>query len=215
MSQQIMRFNHIRSRKGSLSEFGPALFVFLFFTLFPAIDLLAVAAGATTIALAARQAASAAASSSTYGAALAATRLESREIINSGLGRFVNLTPVAGCGADLWLIRTNFRTNAIEYCGPNRPCQAPIDQSNYVYEYAVVCKYQVGPLCNLGSIPFIGSIPGLGRPATIKYVGTMASEFPNGQTDDGQSGNGPPISVIGGHGSIDQPPLPWVATADF
>ncbi len=38
----------------------------------------------------------------------------------------------------------------------------------------------VGPLCNLGSVPFIGGVPGLGQPATIKYVGTVAVEYPDG-----------------------------------
>lgn len=172
-----------RSKRGSLAEFGPVMFVFLFFALFPMIDLMAVALGAATIALAGRQGASAAASTSDYQTAIDSMYLEVLGMTNSGFGKFVNLKAVSGykiCGANLWVVRTNFTNNQVEYSGPNAPPSGPINQSMFVYEYLTVCTFQVGPLCNLGSVPFIGSVPGLGPPFTIKYCGTAAVEYPDG-----------------------------------
>ncbi len=172
-----------RSKKGSLAEFGPVMFVFLFFALFPMIDLMAVAVGVATIALAARQGASGAASSADYQSGINAMYREAVGIVNSGFGKFISLKPVAGyngCGTDLWVVQTDFRTSQVKYCGPNASCPGPIDQSTFIYEYSTVCQYTVGPLCNLGAVPFIGNIPGLGQPAPIRYIGMMSVEYPDG-----------------------------------
>ncbi len=172
------------------------MFVFLFFALFPMLDLMALALGVATISIAARQAASGAASSPDYVTAITAVNREATSVINSGFGKFVNLVPVGGynnCGADLWIVQTNFRNNQIQYCGPNVGAPGPIDQSSFLYEYTAVCQYKVGPLCNLGSVPFIGGVPGLGQPATIKYVGTVAVEYPDGLAV-AAAGPGPGVS---------------------
>jgi hypothetical protein len=182
-----------RSKHGSLAEFGPVLFVFLFFALFPMIDLMAVASGAATIALTARQAASAAASSADYATAINGMFREASGVSNSGLGKLVNLQPVGGynnCGVDLWVVRTNIFNKQVMYCGPNSACPGPIDESSFVYEYQTFCQFKVGPLCNLGSVPFIGSVPGLGQPANITYLASAAVEHPNGISSGGAGGGG-------------------------
>lgn len=173
-----------RTKRGSsLAEFGPVLFVFLFFALFPALDLMAVAVGTASISLAARQGASGAASSADYGSGLLAMQREMNAVKNSGFGHFLNLTPIGGSGGsggDLWVEKADFNTKVIQYCGPNSKPPAPIDTTTFIYEYACVATYQVGPLCNLGAVPFIGSIPGLGPPASIKYAATCSVEYPTG-----------------------------------
>ncbi len=108
---------------------------------------------------------------------------ELNAVTGSGLGHFLNVVPVGGysaSGGDLWVEKADFNTKVIQYCGPNLKAPAPIDTSTFIYEYACVATCQVGPLCNLGAVPFIGSIPGLGPPATIKYVATVAVEYPSG-----------------------------------
>lgn len=175
-----------RKRRGSsIAEFGPVLFVFFFFALFPALDLMAVAVGTASISLAARQGASAAASSADYGTGLTAMERELTNVKNSGFGHFLNIRPVAGynsCGGDLWIEQTDINTKVLQYCGPNKKAPTPIDTDNNIYEYACPAVFQIGPLCNLGAIPFIGSVPGLGPPAQVKYVATVSVEYPTGLT---------------------------------
>jgi hypothetical protein len=177
--------NSRHAKRGSaIAEFAPALFVFLFFALFPCLDLMAVAVGTASISLAARQGASAAASSADYGSALTAMQRELISVKNSGFGHFLNMTPVggsSGTGGDLWVEKADFTSGSpLQYCGPNSMPPSPIDSTNFIYEYACVANFQVGPLCNLGAVPFIGSVPGLGPPAQIKYVATVAVEYPAG-----------------------------------
>lgn len=144
---------------------------------------MAVAVGTASISLAARQGASAAASSADYGTALAAMEREVKAVKSSGFGAFLNLQPIGGSngtGADLWIEKTDLTSNGVQYCGPNTPAPAPIDTTNNIYEYACLAKFQVGPWCNLSAVPFIGSVPGLGPPASIRYVATCAVEYPEG-----------------------------------
>jgi hypothetical protein len=174
-----------RAKRGSaLAEFGPVLFVFLFFALFPLLDLMAVAIGTASISLAARQGASAAAASADYGTGLLAMERDVNAVRTSGFGQFLNLRPMAGyngSGADLWIEKTNIIPGTpVQFCGPNSKAPLPIDSTAFIYEYACYASFQVGPLCNLGAVPFIGSIPGLGPPAQIRYVAQSAVEYPTG-----------------------------------
>lgn len=185
LQTRSLTFNKRRRAKrgSSLAEFGPVLFVFLFFALFPALDLMAVAVGTASISLAARQGASAAASSADYGSGLTAMERDVNAVRNSGFGHFLNLRPIGGingCGADLWIEKTDIGSNALQYCGPNSKAPTPIDSTTFIYEYACIASFQVGPLCNLGAVPFIGSVPGLGPPAQIRYCAQSAVEYPTG-----------------------------------
>lgn len=173
-----------RHRGAAIAEFGPVLFIFLFFALFPLLDLMAVAVGTASIALAAKQGAAAAAASADYGSGLTAMERDVNAVRNSGFGHFLNLRPIAGyngCGADLWIEKTDVNSpSSIQFCGPNSKAPAPIDSTQFIYEYGCYASFQIGPLCNLGAVPFIGSVPGLGPPASVRYVEMSAVEYPNG-----------------------------------
>lgn len=187
MSNQTRSLNFRKRRRQSgaaLAEFAPVLFIFLFFALFPLLDLMAVAVGTASISLAARQGAAAAAASADYGSGLTAMERDVNQVRNSGFGHFLNLRPIAGsngCGADLWIEKTDVSSpTSIQFCGPNSKAPTPIDSNAFIYEYCCVASFQVGPLCNLSAVPFIGSIPGLGPPASIRYTAMAAAEYPNG-----------------------------------
>jgi hypothetical protein len=186
VSKQTRSLDYRKRRRQSgsaLAEFAPVLFVFLFFALFPLLDLMAVAVGTASISLAARQGSGAAAASADYGSALTAMERDVNAVRYSGFGHFLNLTPVGGsngCGADLWIEKTDVAAQTVQYCGPNNKAPAPIDATAFIYEYSCVASFQVGPLCNLSAVPFIGSVPGLGPPAQIRYAARTAVEYPNG-----------------------------------
>jgi len=146
---------------------------------------MAVAIGTASISLAARQGASAAAASADYGTGLLAMERDVNAVRNSGFGHFLNLRPIAGyngSGADLWIEKTdiNSPSSPVQFCGPNSKAPTPIDSTAFIYEYGCYASFQIGPLCNLGAVPFIGSVPGLGPPAQIRYVAQSAVEYPTG-----------------------------------
>src|SRR5438477_6721795 len=91
------RIKQRRTRgSASLAEFGPALFVFFLFILFPMIDLLGVATGFATVNFIATQAAAAASVSSDYDAAMSAAMQKVQTLSSSGFGAFAKLVPSGG-----------------------------------------------------------------------------------------------------------------------
>jgi hypothetical protein len=140
VSKQTRSLDYRKRRRQSgsaLAEFAPVLFVFLFFALFPLLDLMAVAVGTASISLAARQGSGAAAASADYGSALTAMERDVNAVRYSGFGHFLNLTPVGGsngCGADLWIEKTDVAAQTVQYCGPNNKAPAPIDATAFIYE---------------------------------------------------------------------------------
>jgi hypothetical protein len=178
------QYRRARSRHGNaLTEFGPALFVFFFFALFPMLNLVGVAVGFTTVQMIAQQTATAAAASTSYSQGLTAMQTTANTLQNTGFARFAKLVPVGGyssCGCDLYVARTNIASQAITSFGPNKPMAAPIDSTNFIYEYQVKASYQITPFVNMSGVPFIGAVPGIGAPASVQYAGSRAVEYPDG-----------------------------------
>lgn len=176
-----------RHRNGvgaSMAEFGPALFVFFLFILFPLINLIALGTGAATVYLVAKQAASKAGSSATFGQALVASEARAYEIESGGFGKFAKLYPVGGfngSGVDLFITETNIATNVSTQSGPNTPFVTnPVNTDNNLYSYDAVATYNVGPFMEMGGIPFIGSIPGIGSAVQLTYTASENVEHPEG-----------------------------------
>ncbi|MGH9550549.1 MAG: hypothetical protein ACRD3W_14310, partial [Terriglobales bacterium] len=67
----------------------------------------------------------------------------------------------------------------------NTPVPPPIDTSTWVYECTATVKCTVGPLINLSFVPWIGLIPGLGKPAIICLSASRAAEYPRGLAGKG------------------------------
>jgi hypothetical protein len=178
------RYRKARSRHGSaLNEFGPALFIFFFFALFPMLNLVGVAIGFTTVQMIAQQTATAAAASTSYSQGLTAMQTTANNLQATGFAKFAKLVPVGGfssCGCDLYVARTDITSQAITSFGPNTPMPAPIDSTKYIYEYQVKATYQILPFVNMSGVPFIGAVPGLGAPASVQYAGSRAVEYPDG-----------------------------------
>jgi len=172
-----------RSFGASIAEFGPALFFFFFIILFPLINLVAMGTGAASVYLAAKQCATKAAQQTTFANALVQAEAAAYNIESGGIGKFANLYPRGGwnsSGMDLYIIETNINTNVSNRRGPNSPFIATGNPDDYIYAYEVVCTYDVGPFMNLSSIPFIGSVPGVGVPATLSYTAASNVEHPEG-----------------------------------
>jgi len=215
----MLRRHCLRRRSGSasLAEFGPALFVFFLFILFPLIDLLGIATGFATVNFIAGQAASSASVSSDYDAALSSALSKTQALAGGGFGAFAKLVPNGGynnSGLNLWVNRTNVQNGQADVCGPNKYCPTPVDSASYVYEYSAHVRFNVGPFINLSGMPWIGTIPGLGRPVSVLYVSQKNAEFPDGITTGtnglgtggwsgygsggGSGGSGPSTSFMGG-----------------
>ena len=178
-----------RSQKGSLIEFAPVLFILFSLILMPIIDLIALGTGTATLVLLTHKSATQAANSADYDTALEKMVQETNSDLKSGFAQFALIKPVKGyqnCGTDLWVKATNYRSGTTVNFGPNTPVPPPVDLSNNIYEYTARATCEVGPLVNMGLIPFLAGVPGLGRPATITFDATRSVEHPNG-LDNGQT----------------------------
>lgn len=203
-----------RRRQGSsLAELAPVLFVFLFMVLFPMINLMGYVTGLATVALITTNCAVVAQNSNSFADALLQAKLTATLLANSPFGKFAHLHPIGGFGAtgiDLYIDQTdpNDSQNNLSY-GPNigMPASAspnlalppgPSNQppSNYVYQYRVQAHYVAKPFLNLAGVPFIGSIPMLGKAAPISYTACRLIEHTESL---GDSDNGGDIGTGGGN----------------
>lgn len=186
--------------KALTAEFAVALTVFLLVTLFPLINLIGFAMGAGTQYLMTVQCAGGAGASTTWNDALSAMDREAVIFANSGFGKFANLQPVGGhnnTGTDLYLIETSLAGNNVLSYGPNTGGPAALNSNNNVYEYQVRSTFDVGPFVNMSQMPWIGNVPGVGRPARLSFVAHRNCEF----TDDLAMGaTGVPIVAVAGGG---------------
>lgn len=179
-----------RSRRegSSLVEFAVVLFVF-FLLLFPLINLVSLACGAVGAYLVTRQASIVAANSATFNGAMASVPSEADSLVKTCLA-FTGLKPVGGIdgkGIDLFITKTSTTYDSVEVYGPNTAVPGALDLADSVYEYEAVSTFDVAPYLNLSGIPWIGTVPGLGCPARIRFQNVRACEHPEG---------------VGGHGTL-------------
>lgn len=188
-----------RHQNGSLlAELPPVLFFLMFLVLLPILDLLSVGTGMATVVLSTNQAASRAASQPTYSSALSAMADEGMRNVNSVFGQFAKLQPVSGfasSGDNLFVVATNFRQGGSTTFGPNTAVPPPVDTASNIYEYSVTSTYNAGPLVNLHFLPYIGDVPGIGKPMCLTFTATRAVEHTDGLDDgavasSGSSGGG-------------------------
>lgn len=188
-----------RHRNGvgaTIAEFGPALFVFFLFILFPLVNLIAMGTGAATVYLTAKQTAVKAADSTTFGQGLLAAEDRAYEIESGGFGDFSKMNPIGGfngSGVDIYVIETNIATNVSTRNGPNTPFVTnPVNTDTYLYSYESVATFEIGPFMEMGGVPFIGNIPGIGVPAQLTYTASENVEHPEGLSTGIPSGEIPP-----------------------
>lgn len=168
-----------RRRGMGLAEFVPALFIFLFIIALPLINLLSFGMGYANVALLGTQCAVEAANAGSYPDALAKVQAKANAVTASGMGQFARLQPVGGlngCGVDVYITETDVNTKAIQEYGPNVKMAAAYDPNNKIYEYTVRTTFNVGPFISLGLVPWIGGIPLIGVPATVKATSHRAVE---------------------------------------
>lgn len=189
------------------AEFGPALIIFFLVILFPMINLIGLAMGAGTLYIMAVECATKAGNATNFQDALASAQTSANSYAASGFGQFAKLTPVGGyngSGMDLYVTDTNINTNVSTTNGPNTPfVSSAIDPSTYLYSYDAKVNYNVGPFMNMGAVPWIGGVPGIGVPAQLSFTVSRNVEHPEtliagGGGGGGGAGGGPMTGGTGG-----------------
>lgn len=151
--------------------------------LFPMLDLALLSTGAAIVYLTNQQTSVRASGQPRYNDALNSVFLQGSELNASALATFARVKPVGGyknCGTDLYIQVSNYLSGTRSAIGPNTPMPPPVDTTSNIYEYMAESTYEVGPFISLKSVPFIGNIPGLGLPATIKFANHRVVEHPEG-----------------------------------
>lgn len=185
---KLLKTKHrtVRNQYGtghSTAEFAPAMIVFFLVILFPLINLIMFAAGYGTGYLCAKQCASRAATQNTFSEALNVVQTESDTFVQSGFGQFAKLVKKNGynnSGIDLSVVSVDINSGTVTDHPKNAPLVNAATPDSSTYEYKVEATYDVGPFMNLGTLPWIGGVPGLGSPATLTFTTTASAEFPEG-----------------------------------
>ncbi|MGH9551756.1 MAG: hypothetical protein ACRD3W_20390 [Terriglobales bacterium] len=170
----------LRKNRGAINELPLALLTLLIFAVFPVLNLVSLAVAGTVVCLLTHQQASQASVQPTYAQAMNAVGSQSKGLFDSGFARLCKIEPVGGvdnCGTNLYVQATDYRKGGTTRFGPNAPLPPPIDTHSFVYEYLTESAYNVGPFVK---VPFFNDVPGLGKPATIRFSAHRAVEYPAG-----------------------------------
>jgi len=208
---KIWTFNRFKGRRSAcgsqMAEFSITLFVLMFFCVFPMINLLAYGFCTGSASFIGSQIASNVAVSDSFDKALAAIKAEATTLNQSGIAKFANLTPAGGyqnCGFDLYTVVTSLGpSGAVTVYGPTSSAPKPYDTSANTYEFMVRANYQYKPFCNLASVPFIGSVPGVGANVNITNTSYRCVESPTSTLVTTL-----PVVLSSGGGGPTTPPLP-------
>lgn len=183
-----------RSSGGTLAEFGPAIWLFFLFIVFPFIDLISFGMGVASAMLIANMSARQCASASTF--------TEARQSVDQTLAQlgnwqaFSKMTPNGSAtGADLMVMITPVKGGATQMFAypagagsipnsppddPNNPTTPQVNTANSVYQYVVTSKWNVSPMLNFNGNPMLGGIPAIGAPVPVQYSATASVEHPDG-----------------------------------
>ncbi len=195
------RSGHRRS-KGA-ADFPIALFLLIFFALFPILDLSMLAVCYGMLYVVNHQEAVRASAQQNYSDALTVMTEESGIFQGSGFAAMAQLSPSGGysnCGSHLYVDATNYINKNVQSFGPDKPLPPPVDPTAFIYEYRVESTYVMQPLINLSSVPFLSQVPGLGASAKIHWSSHCLCEHPDGLI--GSNGNAG-TSFKGGQGTVD------------
>lgn len=172
-----------RCARGSTTEFSIALYIFLLIIAFPLLDLFGVSGGAAVMLLGANQVATTVAAQRRFPDCLTSMQAETDSFLSGNFARFMKLRPVGGyksTGADLFIEQSSIVGGKSDHIGPNAPVPPPIDTSSNIYECTVQLNCEVGPFMNLSFVPFLGNVPGLGKPALLSLSSSRSVEYPRG-----------------------------------
>lgn len=161
-----VREKHIqRLEKGSTAEFAPVLLVLFVIVLFPLINFFGTAIGYANACAMSIRWASIAAGATGMESGTALVERDSSRSMQTGLASLVklNLTSIRVYG-----IRTHIMNGSVEYIGPKKRANPPLNTTDYVYEYMTKAEFEQQPFVSMSSVPGLMKIPGLSAP--FKYT---------------------------------------------
>ncbi len=189
----VGQFRRKRKPRGTAAE-TPLLMLILFAVFaFPLIDLISLALAYSTVWFVAFQSAAVASTQTDFKSSLSALVKKTSELNGSGFTNMLKMAPIAGynaSGTNLYIEAVDFMdASKSETIGPNKPVPPPVDLTNRFYEISAESSYEVKPFIDLGAVPLLSYIQGLGSPITFTAKVKRCAEFPQGLVH-GPSGPG-------------------------
>ncbi len=190
---RLARKHFGRNNRGSaeIAEFVPVLYILFLLMLMPILDIVSIFVAGATQYLATNDFAAKAATQANYTTALATMATEAYQFQSNGLAKFVHMVPdggFTGCGDDLFVLATDLGSGNVTSSAANLPLTQTINTQANMYEISVKSVYSVSPLVSLASVPLLGDVPGLGKPATLSFCANRPVEHPGG-LNPSQGGN--------------------------
>lgn len=188
----VRRRERDRSYGSSLSEFGPALWVFLIFIVIPLLDLVSFGSGVGTVMLMSNWASRQAAACNTFTEAKQSVAQTEDQL--KSFRKFAAMTPTNGTpsGVSIKVVVTPLNGSGGQSFDdpgniPNKPPRnqvnpndPPMNTMNCVYQYVVTSSYDVAPLFNFSGTPFLRDVPALGKAVPVVFTTTASVEHPDG-----------------------------------
>ncbi len=188
-----------RKARGSVAETPLLMLVLFAIFAFPLIDLISLALAYGTVWFVAFQSASVASTQTDFKSSLSALVRKASDFNGNGFINMLKMTPIAGynaTGTDLYIEAVDFMdASKSETIGPNKPVPPPVDLTNRFYEISAESTYQVKPFIDLGSVPLLSYVQGLGSPITFTAKVKRCAEFPQGLVHGPASPGSTPASA--------------------
>lgn len=190
-----MRSRHFRCCSGSAAEMPLAMIVLFVLCAFPLLNLISLGLAYGSIWFISFQCDQSASTQTDFNGCLGAVEKRTAEFNCQGFTKMLKVVPEAGyknSGCDLFIDAVDFMDSGkCTVVGPNKPVEPPIDLTNRFYEVAAHTTYSVDPLINLGAVPFLASVPALGKPVLLSVKVKRCAEFPQGLVRGPADGNLP------------------------
>ena len=167
----------IRSKKGSMAELGPVLFVLLFMFVIPMINLGSLATRYALAMTVCREAAHQSAVSYTFekGSPGKPSAIEAVDAaVSSTVARFAGIKIVS---KDIDIIATDVNTEAIDRFTDK--LTAPANTQSNIYTLETILVADLSPLITYTG-PFLSNIPGLTGPYRVRLCAREFAENPQG-----------------------------------
>lgn len=167
VSRVSKRVNRNRRMGSSIAEFGAAFYAFFFAIIIPTINLLSFAVAFSYAYLAANMTADSVAQSMTLKRAREIVENSPSDLKGDSLASFLKVEPGAE-GFKLDLVRTNMQ-GEIQILTSKNLKSEDSSQNKGLIQYRVLANYKLRPRLDLGSVPFINTIPIIGKESELTF----------------------------------------------
>jgi len=167
------------NERGTIAEFGPALFLFFAFIVVPVLCMIRFGLSTAVIYFIVERAADRASKSYSYDSALCKANEAVDGLFNTPIARFAGLKPERVSDVCLLVDEHKTKSDTSNVLTRDDLVRKAISPEINTYEYEVRSSYTLDPILP-SNLPWLGKVPLLSAPAKITVVAIRPVEYPDG-----------------------------------